>query len=110
MTPFQRWLDALPTTNLKLVVFVALTIATFLLDVAAIAFLLVWAAQHPGKELRVAPLVEYLHDGWLLYLGAFGGISLGQFAVKRKTYAAPSPDSERAQVPAEPPPATPSPS
>lgn len=44
---------------------------------------------------------------WLSFVAAWSGISVYQFKVKRDTYASPSPDSERAGVPALPTPTSP---
>lgn len=110
LTPFQRWLDALPTTNLKLFSGVALMIGLVLFDMLLVAVALsfyLWAGWH-GKvlDLREPPLIsELIYSAHAAVLG-FLGIGYMQFGKKRDTYASPSPDSERADVPAKPAPTT----
>lgn len=91
MTAFQRWLDHLPTTNFKSFLFYVLTIATFFLTVAGMA--LATFSRHKPDDVAVS-----IFNSWLIFLGAFGGLSLGQFLAKRATYQVPSPDSVRAGI------------
>lgn len=106
-TWFQQWLDKLPSTNWKLWWSMVLVIATVAFDMLCIAGLFVWQHTHPGVELVHPPLVdEFLYSLHFTVL-AINGVSYAQFRTKRNTYAAPSPDSERADVPARPAPSEP---
>lgn len=105
----DRWKDlaTFPSTNAKALLFLLATIATGVHLAGMQWALMVWAFQHPATELHLSPLIGDLSDGWLIFLASLGGLSVAQYIGKRKTYAAPSPDSERAGVPPTPPPATP---
>lgn len=89
-----KWITELPSTNFKIVV------GTFM-SLCTMAFYFIGTILgHP---------IDSVNFGlWLGYIAAWGGLSYAQFAKKRETYAAPSPDSERADVPVPPAPVSPS--
>lgn len=93
MTRFQQWVDNLPTTNLKTLVFIVLTLATFALT--GLGMLL---ASLKLSWFTVTPVAVDIYNSWLIFLSAFGGIGVGQYLAKRATYSVPSPDSERAGI------------
>lgn len=89
-----RKLDTMPSTNVKIAAGLGMTIATCFVY-------LVWVVIFEHK------IDSDPWEAWLMFLAAVLAVSTWQFIGKRKTYAAPSPDSERANVPPTPPPATP---
>lgn len=93
----ERWknLATLPSTNFKIVSGVLLAWTTGLVYLALVL---------RGADGAINATAW---DSWLIFLGAVLGFSVGQYIGKRMTYAAPSPDSERAGVPADPPPQKP---
>lgn len=93
-----RWKDlaTLPSTNFKMVSGSLLTWLT-----GSVYLTLVVLGRDAGINGTA-------WDSWLIFLGAALGFNVGQYIGKRMTYASPSPDSERAGVPAAPPPAKPS--
>ena len=104
MTQWQRWLDALPATNWKLWWGVTLLVATFVADMIGGLAIVAWLMLHPAQGFGVPDVVGTLIEAWHWTLAGFLGFGLGQFAVKRATYKAPSPDQQAAGVPASPPP------
>lgn len=106
-----RWKDmaTFPSTNAKAILFLVASALTGVHLAALVWVVIAWQLRHPSVELRVPPVVEGLIDSWLLFLAGWGGLSVAQYYSKRKTYAVPSPDSERANVPADLPPTTPPP-
>lgn len=93
----ERWKDlaTLPTTNFKIAVGIGLTVLTGWVYLGMVLL---------GRDGQIS---EAIFNSWLLFLLGVLGISAAQYIGKRMTYAAPSPDSERAGVPAEPPPQKP---
>ena len=86
-----KWIDQLASTNFKIVVGAFMSLCTM-------AFYFVGTIL--GKD------IDSINFGlWLGYVAAWAGLSYVQFKTKRETYAAPSPDSERADVPVPPAPA-----
>jgi hypothetical protein len=106
MTAWQRWLDALPATNWKLWWGVVLLVLTFAADMLGGLGIVAWSMTHDTARLDVPDIVGTLIEAWHWTLAGFLGFGLGQFAVKRATYKAPSPDQQAAGVPASPPPAS----
>jgi hypothetical protein len=92
-----RWKDlaTLPSTNFKMVSGTLLSWLT-----GGVYLTLVVLGRDAGMNGTA-------WDSWLIFLGAALGFSVGQYIGKRMTYASPSPDSERAGVPVDPPPAKP---
>lgn len=90
----MNWLKTLPSTNARIAV-------TLVLCAATTVRYLGWGTPDEGAEGWFGE--------WLLFLAAMAGIDALQFFGKRTTYAAPSPDSERANVPPTPPPREPAP-
>lgn len=99
----NAWVRDLASTNFKIAV------GAWLACMTAIFYF--------GSEMRCSfhpepcrPIDSTNFGLWLTFVAAWAGISYLQFSKKRDTYASPSPDSERANVPADPPPSAPSPS
>jgi hypothetical protein len=90
-----KWISELASTNFKIVVGAFMSLCTM-------AFYFI------GTILN-RPIDSVNFGLWLGYVAAWAGLSYVQFAKKRETYAAPSPDSERAEVPVPPAPTTPVP-
>lgn len=97
------WVGKLATTNWKMFIGGIMALGTmgfyFGSEIRCIAYKI---------EGTCRPIDTTNFGLWLAFVAAWAGISVQQFKIKRDTYAAPSPDSERASVPASPPPATPS--
>jgi hypothetical protein len=90
-------LDQLPTTNAKILSGIILGYLTGAVYLAGVVL------QRDDKINIEAWLA------WLSFLLAIDGVATWQYAKKRDTYVAPSPDSERADVPPTPPPSAPAP-
>lgn len=89
-------LDRMPSTNAKIASGIILGYLTGVVYLTAVLL---------QKDERInAEAFAF----WLTFVLVLDGLATWQFAKKRDTYAAPSPDSERASVPSEPPPAKPS--
>jgi hypothetical protein len=101
-TRLNDWLKDLASTNFKIAVGAFLAVSTALFyfgsEMRCIAY---------ASEAQCRPIDSTNFGLWLAFVASWGGLTYLQFAKKRDTYAAPSPDSERANVPATPPPATP---
>lgn len=95
----NRWIRELATTNFKIVVGAGLAITT--------AIFYFGSEIHCTGNPTCRPIDSTNFGLWLAFVAAWAGIAYAQFAKKRDTYAAPSPDSERANVPSDPPPASP---
>lgn len=90
-----KWIDELASTNFKIIVGAFMSVCTMIFYFAGTIL---------GRS------IDSVNFGlWLGYVAAWAGLSYVQFAKKRDTYAAPSPDSERAEVPPAPAPSTPTP-
>jgi hypothetical protein len=89
------WLDKFPATNAKIFAGIVLGYLT------GVVYLLGIILQRDAKidgEIWIA---------WLTFILALDGIAAWQYGKKRDTYVAPSPDSERADVPVPPAPTKP---
>lgn len=89
-------LDRMPSTNVRIASGVVLSYLTAAVYLGAVVL----------KRDDAMNIEAFF--GWLTFILVLEGVATWQFAKKRDTYAAPSPDSERASVPSEPPPAKPS--
>ena len=88
------WVTGLASTNWKIAIGMFMSVATMIF--------------YFGSEIRCRwqagcrPIDSTNWGMWLTFVAAWAGISVAQYAVKRSTYASPSPDSERANVPSDP--------
>lgn len=102
-TDLNRWVGELATTNWKIFVGIILAIGTMFFyfgsEMRCIGYKI---------EATCRPIDSTNFGLWLAFVGAWAGVATYQFKIKRDTYAAPSPDSERAGVSPIPAPTTPS--
>jgi hypothetical protein len=104
-TRFNDWLKQLASTNFKIAVGAILAVGTGLFYFGSEIRCTLYT-----KEFTCRPIDSTNFGLWLAFVAAWAGLSYAQFAKKRDTYASPSPDSERADVPVVPAPASPVPS
>lgn len=102
LTRLNKWIATVASTNFKIVVGAFLAIGTMIFyfgsEIRCVFY-------YPEAACRAIDSTNF--GLWLGFVAAWAGLSYVQFAKKRDTYAAPSPDSERAEVPASPAPSTP---
>ena len=97
----NAWVTSMASTNWKIAVGMFMSVCTMIF--------------YFGSEIRCRwqagcrPIDSTNWGLWLTFVAAWAGISYIQYAKKRETYASPSPDSERANVPSDPAPASPTP-
>lgn len=94
----NRWITTFSSTNWKIATGMFLSVATM--------FFYFGSEIHCLERKDCRPIDSVNFAAWLSFVAAWASISYLQFAKKRDTYAAPSPDSERADVPATPAPTT----
>jgi hypothetical protein len=94
---FGLWavLDKMPSTNAKIASGIILGYLT------GVVYLIAVITQ------RDSGINAEAFAFWLTFVLVLDGLATWQYAKKRDTYAAPSPDSERAAVPSTPAPSTP---
>ena len=92
--PENWWgLDKLPSTNFKIAVGAILSILTAIFYFASEMRCTLVDNSSPCR-----PIDSVNFGMWLGFVAAWAAITTYQFKVKRDTYEAPSPDSERAGV------------
>jgi hypothetical protein len=96
----NAWLKDLASTNFKIAIGALLACSTGL-------FYYMSEVRCSFHSQPCRPIDSTNFGLWLAFVAAWAGISYAQYAKKRDTYASPSPDSERANVPSDPAPTSP---
>ena len=90
------WVTGLASTNWKIAIGMLMSMCTMVFYFSS--------EIRCRWEAACRPIDSTNFGLWLTFVAAWAGLSYVQFAKKRDTYASPSPDSNRAGLPDEPPP------
>lgn len=102
-TWINSWVTTFSSTNWKIATGMFMSVATMFFYFGS-EMHCIWGITYSEKVLSSScrPIDSTNFGLWLAFVAAWAGISYAQFAKKRSTYASPSPDSKRADVPDSP--------